>query len=70
MELIEGPIPENNFATMIRRSVPDDTQRDVWYSIIIADSSVTKTQSVTGEGGNALKVTEDTQTLEISYFTR
>ncbi len=38
-ELVEGPIAENGFATMIRQiSVPLDTQRDVWYAVIVADS--------------------------------
>ena len=69
-ELIEGPIPENTFATMIRQiPVPDDTQRDVWYSIIISDSFGNKNPIILpGDGGNALMVTEDTQAPRITYF--
>ena len=38
-ELYEGPIAENSYATMIRQvPVPLDSQRDVWYAIIVADS--------------------------------
>jgi len=69
-ELIEGPIPENNFATMIRQiPVPDDAQRDVWYSVIIADAFGNINPLILpGIGGNSLQVTEDTQAPRISYY--
>ena len=68
-ELIEESIPENSFATMIRQiPVPLDTQRDVWYAVIVADSfGNINPQILPGIGGNALMVTEDTQAPTITY---
>ena len=69
-EFIEGPIAENGFATVIREiPVPADTQRDVWYAVIIADSFGNINPTILpGIGGNAMMVTEDTQAPEISYY--
>ena len=69
-ELIEGPIAENSFATMIRQiPVPVDAQRDVWYAVIVADSYGNINPTILpGIGGNALMVTEDTQAPMITYF--
>ena len=68
-ELIEESIPENEFATMIRQiPVPMDTQRDVWYAVIVADSyGNINPQIFPGIGGNAVMVTEDTQAPTITY---
>ena len=68
-ELVEGPIAENGFATMIRQiSVPLDTQRDVWYAVIVADSHGNVNPTIIpGPGGNALLITEDTQAPDITY---
>ena len=69
-EFIEGPIAENGFATIIRQiQVPVDTQRDVWYAVIIADSFGNINPTILpGIGGNAMMVTEDTQAPEITYY--
>ena len=67
-EFYEGPISENSFATMIRQiPVPLDTQRDVWYAVIIADSFGNINPTIL-PGSNALMVTEDTQAPIISYY--
>ena len=67
-ELLEGPIAENSFATMIRQiPVPMDSQRDVWYAVIIADSFGNINPTIL-PGSNALMVTEDTQPPMISYY--
>ena len=68
-ELIEDGIPENSFATMIRQiPVPIDSQRDVWYAVIVADSfGNTNPTILPGIGGNALMITEDTQAPTMSY---
>ena len=67
-ELLEGPIAENSFATMIRQiPVPIDSQRDVWYAVIIADSFGNINPTIL-PGSNALMVTEDTQPPMISYY--
>ena len=68
-ELVDGPIPENGFSTMIRQvPVPDDTQRDVWYAVIASDSYGNLAPTILpGLGGNALQVTEDTQPAQITY---
>ena len=69
-ELYEGPISENSFATMIRQiPVPIDSQRDVWYAVITADSFGNINPTILpGIGGNALMITEDTQAPLISYY--
>ena len=68
--VIDTPIAENGFATVIREiPVPADTQRDVWYAVIIADSFGNINPTILpGIGGNAMMVTEDTQAPEISYY--
>ena len=68
-EFIEGPIAENGFSTMVRQiPVPEDTQRDVWYAIILADAYGNINPTILPGGGqNALKVTEDTQAPLVQY---
>jgi len=69
-EFYEGPIAENNFSTVIRQiPVPEDSQRDVWYAVIVADSFGNINPTILpGIGGNTLMVTEDTQAPTITYF--
>ena len=69
-ELYEGPIAENSFATMIRQiPVPLDSQREVWYAIIVADSFGNFNPTILpGIGGNALMITEDTQAPLVTYY--
>ena len=66
-ELVDGPIPENGFSTMIRQiPVPDNTQRDVWYALIISDSyGNTNPEILPGE--NSVLVSEDTMPPSITY---
>ena len=68
-EFVEGPIPENGFSTMVRQiPVPDDSQRTVWYCIIVTDAfGNTNQQILPGIGGNAVVVTEDTMAPTITY---
>ncbi len=71
-EFFEGPIAENEFSSVISQiPVPDDTQRDVWYAIVMADSyGNVNPQIFPGIGGNAVKVTEDTQAPDVTYEVR
>ena len=68
--MYEGPIAENSFATMIRQiPVPLDSQREVWYAIIVADSFGNFNPTILpGIGGNALMITEDTQAPLVTYY--
>lgn len=68
-EYLEGPIAENGFSTMVRQvPVPDDSQRTVWYCVIVTDSfGNTNQQILPGIGGNAVVVTEDTKAPTITY---
>ena len=66
-EFVEGPIPENGFSTMIRQiPVPVDTERDVWYALIVSDSyGNTNPEILPGE--NSVLVSEDTTAPSITY---
>ena len=67
-ELLEDQISEGSFSTIIRQvPVPLDSQRDVWYAIIVADS-YGNINPIIVPGSNARMVTEDTQAPEISYY--
>ena len=68
-EYVEGPVTETGFSTMVRQiPVLNDTQRDVWYTIIMADSYGNINEQIfPGIGGNAVKISEDTKAPGVSY---
>ena len=71
-EFVTGPIYdwETSLSTLAREiPVVNDTQRDVWYSIIMADSYGNINPLIfPGIGGNAIQVAEDTRapTMELA----
>ena len=68
-EFVEGPIPENGFSTMVRQiPVANNTERDVWYAVIMEDSyGNINPQIFPGSGGNSMIVSEDTKAPSITY---
>ena len=68
-EFIEGPLLENSFTQLVRQiPVPDDTERDVWYAVIIEDSYGNKNPLIfPGIQSNAIQISEDTKVPEVTY---
>ena len=68
-EYIEGPLLENSFTQIVRQiPVPDDTERDVWYAVIIEDSYGNINPLIfPGILSNAIKISEDTKVPEVTY---
>jgi len=68
-EYVDGPILETGFSTMVRQiPVPDNTQREVWYAVVMSDSYGNINEQIfPGIGGNAIKISEDTKAPGITY---
>ena len=68
-EYIEGPLLENSFTQIVRQiPVPGDTERDVWYAVIIEDSYGNINPLIfPGIQSNAIKISEDTKVPGITY---
>ncbi|MDP6869495.1 MAG: hypothetical protein QGI21_01825 [Candidatus Poseidoniaceae archaeon] len=74
-EYVEGPFTEDQvagFSTFVRQvPVPEETERDVWYAIIIADSfGNINPEILPGFGGNAVQIREDTLAPSVTWEVR